>query len=58
MANAKSTKTGGKKYAEPGLPDGTVGGINKAEMLGDEYFEGTSGSPEEQERKPFGTTTP
>lgn len=55
--NSKLTKTGGKKYSEPGLPDGTVAGINKPEMLSDEYFTGGSGSPEQQEDKPFGTTT-
>jgi hypothetical protein len=58
MANAKSTKTGGKAYPVHGLPDGTVGGINKAEMVPlDEYREGTSGSPEQQERKPFGSAS-
>lgn len=58
MANEKSTKTGGKEYPGKGLQDGTVGGINKAEMLSrDEYAEGTSGAPEQQERKPFGSSS-
>ena len=58
MPSQKSTKVGGKEYATRGLPDGTVAGINKAEMLGDEFFSGTSGAPDEQETTPFGTTTP
>lgn len=57
MANKKLTTTGGKRYAEHGLPDGTVKGINSPEMVSDEYFMGGTGSPDDQADKPFGTTS-
>jgi len=55
----KSTLTGGKRYTEPGLPDGTVDGINKAAPYPSEtYRAGTSGSPDDQGGpSPFGKAT-
>jgi hypothetical protein len=57
MANAKSTKTGGKEYAVNGLPDGTVAGINAAKVLGNDLIEwrdGTTGAPDGMDFRPFG----
>ena len=60
MANKESTKTGGKVYSinlkDGGIP-GTIDGITKEVVMNlAEYQDGTSGAPEQQERKPFGST--